>query len=265
VTLTWNAANPNGSPVTTYQLSVNGGGWENVGAGTSTTRTGLANSTTYSFQVRAVNDVAPGAGSNVVQARTPGEPGQVGGVNASAPARHQVHVTWSAPPDNGKPITSYRVDIEPGGHADVGDRNHTFGGLADSTTYQVRVQACNSIGCGPWSGWVNQRTQDPPAPQVDVNWSKGASAQGQPGCGSSYCRWINMSASGLDPGQQYAVDCVAGGEQSGQPGRVGGTNYATAGPGGGLSVSNLCYFGWPNDTFWVTVGNHRSPPRQFGG
>ena len=79
----WNAANPNGDPISTYQLSVNGGGWENVGAGTATNRCGLANSTTYSFQVRAVNSVGPGAGSNVVQARTPGEPGQVGGLNVS--------------------------------------------------------------------------------------------------------------------------------------------------------------------------------------
>ena len=83
VRVDWNAANPNGDPISTYQLSVNGGGWENVGAGTATNRCGLANSTTYSFQVRAVNSVGPGAGSNVVQARTPGEPGQVGGLNVS--------------------------------------------------------------------------------------------------------------------------------------------------------------------------------------
>ncbi|MET0577928.1 MAG: Ig-like domain-containing protein, partial [Ilumatobacteraceae bacterium] len=48
VDLAWNAANPNGSPITTYQLQVNGGTWENIGPGTSARRGGLANGTSYS-------------------------------------------------------------------------------------------------------------------------------------------------------------------------------------------------------------------------
>ena len=77
----WVAANPNGSPIVRYELSVNGGAWENVGNVLSTTRGGLANSTNYTFQVRAVNDVNAGAPSNTAGARTPGEPGQVGGLS----------------------------------------------------------------------------------------------------------------------------------------------------------------------------------------
>ena len=51
VTITWNRANDNGAAISGYQLSVNGGGWTDVGNGTSYTRTGLANGTEYSFQL----------------------------------------------------------------------------------------------------------------------------------------------------------------------------------------------------------------------
>ena len=121
-------------------------------------RCGLANSTTYTFQVRAVNSVGPGAGSNVVQARTPGEPAQVGGLSVSG-GRNRIDASWSAPNDNGKPITHYRVDRIPGGVSNENGRSTRSTGLPDDTRYEVRVQACNAIGCGRV-----ERDARPPAP-----------------------------------------------------------------------------------------------------
>ena len=151
-----------------------------------------------------MNDVNAGAPSNAVGARTPGEPGQVGGLSLNA-GNAQISASWSEPPNNGEPITSYHLDIDPGGDPSSGDRSYVFGGLNNGTQYGIRVQACNAVGCGAWSGF---QYATPRAP-VHVNWSKGASAQGQPNCGSSYCRWINVSGSGLTPGRTYSVQCYS--------------------------------------------------------
>ncbi len=254
VTVSWSGANPNGSPITTYQLSVNGGGWENVGGGTSTTRTGLANGTTYSFQVRAVNDVGPGAGSNVAQARTPGEPAQVGGLDVSSPGRGEIRATWSAPNDNGKPITRYEVNLSPGGVVNETGRSHTWTGLADDTRYTVQVRACNEVGCGAWSGAAAATT--PPRP-VDVDWRKDGSAVGQPGCSHSSCAWVSTTATGLNPGQTYTVTCHGSGQ-----GAYSATQRTA--DGSGRLTDRSCYFGYPAETFWMTVGPHESEHRVWG-
>ncbi len=264
VTVSWSAANPNGSPITTYQLSVNGGGWENVGAGTSTRRCGLANGTTYSFQVRAVNDVGPGGGSNVVQARTPGEPAQVGGLNVSSPGRGEIRATWSAPNDNGKPITYYDAVIESVGSGGTGapDRvtgtSRTWGGLADDATYRVRVRACNEIGCGAWSGWENATTPPPPNPPREVTWSSYGSAQGQPGCGTSGCRYVRAVGRNFQPGNDVTVTCH-GGVQGGFSSTV-----RQADSNGVVVDDPACYFGY-NEQFWITMNGVESDHRMWPG
>ena len=211
VTVRWNAANANGSPITTYQMSVNGGGWESVGTGTATTRGGLANSTTYTFQVRAVNDVGVGPGcSPTVQARTPGEPNQVGGLSVSGGDR-RISASWSAPNDNGKPIQHYRVEMGPASGGlfsidQVNDRSQAWTGLEYGTRYSVRVQACNEVGCGPWSGW-EFATTDPRPEQREVTWSSYGSAQGQPNCSTSGCRYVRARGTGFEPGNNVTVTC----------------------------------------------------------
>jgi hypothetical protein len=258
VYLEWNRPNDNGSPITHYELSVNGGAWENVGNTNFTTRTGLANSTNYSFQVRAVNDVAPGTAANSVNATTPGPPSQVGGLSLNA-GDARISASWSQPADNGKPITSYHLDIDPGGDPTTSGRSFVFDGLTNNQRYGVRVQACNDVGCGPWSAF-EYATPDRP---VSVNWSKGRSAQGEDGCSSQYCRWINVTATGLTPGQRYAITCWD--NVAGRADRF--TSYATAqGNNGDLSAGDVCYFGYPDRTFWVRLepGGHEGPHRQFG-
>ena len=77
---------PTAARSTQYQISVNGS-VEGVGLATSMRRAGLADSTTYSFTVRACNDVACGAWSPARQATTNGPPNQQNAPNMLGPGR----------------------------------------------------------------------------------------------------------------------------------------------------------------------------------
>jgi hypothetical protein len=256
VYLEWDRPNDNGSPIVRYELSVNSGAWENVGNTNSWTRTGLANSTTYSFQVRAVNDVGAGTPANTATATTPGPPNQVGGLSLN-PGNARISASWSAPGDNGKPITYYHLDIDPGGDPTTGARSYVFEGLNNGTRYGVRVQACNDVGCGPWSGFEYATPEAP----VNISWSKGRSAKGEPNCSTDPCRWINVSGTGL-PAGNYSVQCY----ENVAPGPVGSPNSTSVGSDGRLNVNDVCYYGYPDRTFWVRVspGGYESAHRQFG-
>lgn len=251
VTVHWNAADPNGSPITAYQLSVNGGGWADVGTGSSTRRCGLSDGTSYTFQVRAVNDVGAGPASSSITARTPGAPGQVGGLSVGAPSRGTIRATWSAPNDNGKPIQRYEVQRDPGGTSNTQARSREWTGLPDDTRYRVRVRACNEVGCGAWSGWDAATT--PSAPRT-INVSRGASAVGRPGCSHSSCAYVHVSATGMAPNTRYQVDCFS--SNGGQFDT--GNSYLTSNGNGRIDQDASCYFGFPGETVWVTLNGIRS-------
>jgi hypothetical protein len=251
VTVSWGAACPNGSAITQYQLATNGQ-WQNVGTGTSYTRTGLADGTTYSFQVRAVNDVGTGPGGNTVNARTPGPPNQVGGLDVAGGDR-RITATWSAPNDNGKPITHYRVD-GPGGVVQETGRSHTWTGLDYETSYSVRVQACNEVGCGEWSATRSATTE--PAPRT-ITVSRGRSAVGQPGCGTPDCAFFHINASGMAPNTNYQVNCY-GDDGSGMRQFDTGTSYVSSGSAGNINQDASCYWGYGGQPVYATLNGIRS-------
>ena len=242
-TVSWAAPGNQGCAITGYTISTNHGQSMNVGGGsTSATFGGLANGTSYTFTVAAVNEVGPGAASAPSNAVTPagppcapqiigGHPGHGSGdghvdrrlqqrqrhhhvpavrqrrwlgerrhrhcrrtapgwptarrtrsrcapstTSAPAPAatpsrparpasrprsagstsaagRRQIAASWSAPNDNGKPITRYEVDIAAGRHRRRRDRPlaHVHRARRVQHAYDVRVRACNEVGCGAWS------------------------------------------------------------------------------------------------------------------
>jgi len=115
ISLSWGSANRNGGTVSRYEISNNGGAsWRSAGLALSYVWAGLANSTTYSFRARAVNEIGPGAGSNVIGARTWGPPGQVPTPSASA-GNGTVSVSWSAAAANGTAVDQYQVDVSNAG------------------------------------------------------------------------------------------------------------------------------------------------------
>ena len=85
---------------------------------------------------------------------------------AAAPGDGQATVSWTAPPDNGSPITGYTVTPYAGATALTPKQvtgtppatSTTIGGLTNGTAYTFTVKATNAIGTGPASGASNAVT-----------------------------------------------------------------------------------------------------------
>lgn len=123
----------------------------------------------------------------------------------------QVHWTWSAPNDNGRPINRYEVNFDGTGFKSVGltrQYNHAGGGWSQRHTLAVR--ACNGTDgikdCGQSDSAVATSGADPTPPltQVRVKQSDNNSCPGKPGvpdrynaatrsCGGSDANWVSYS------------------------------------------------------------------------
>ena len=177
VNLRWTApSSDSGSPITGYAITfsparASDGSTESAGSGTSMSATinGLANGTTYSFTVSALNS----AGRGPAGPPASGTPFTVPGAPASVQAKASnaaALVTWTPPGSNGgQGITSYTITASPGGaQLSVGApaTQSGFPGLTNGTTYTFAVTAANGAGSGPAasSNAVTPAAPLPPAP-----------------------------------------------------------------------------------------------------
>ena len=156
-----------------------------VGNVTSTTITGLTNSTTYTFKVAAKNAVGTGTQSTASNAVTPAMvPGAPTGVAATA-GDASAGVSWTAPGSNGgSAITQYVVTPYIGAVAQtattVGNvTSTTITGLTNNTTYTFKIAAKNAVGTGTQSTASNAVT--PLATGGGGSGGGGAAAVGRPG------------------------------------------------------------------------------------
>ena len=229
--VSWTAPNNNGSAITSYTVTASPGGQTSTvgGGSTSTTVGGLANGTSYTFTVRAANDVGtsdPSAPSNAVTpATTPGVPAGVTATRGNASA----NVSWSAPSSNGgSAITGYTVTASPGGQTatTTGATATVVSGLTNGTSYTFTVRATNSVGTGSPSSPSNAVTPAtvPGAPtnvvatrgnaEASITWTAPASN------GGSAITGYTVTAS---PGGQTAT--TAGATNAVVTGLTNGTSY----------------------------------------
>ena len=157
VALSWSTPSSNGgSAITDYvvQYEVTGSGlWsifaDGVSTATSATVTGLANGTSYDFEVAAVNANGQGTMSGTVTSTPKTVPGAPTGVSAS-PGNTQAIVSFTAPVSNGgATITSYTVTSSPGSITASGSVSPiVITGLTNGTPYTFTVTATNAAGTG---------------------------------------------------------------------------------------------------------------------
>jgi len=156
--LTWTAARPHNSPLTSYILS------RNLPDMSYSITTGLTASnlsfsipdlsynTSYQFQVYATNGIGAGPTASINSFRltnsAPAAPTQVSA--SSVPGSTYASVFFVPGSDHGSPITSYTVSTIPtGGDISGSVSPVSYGPLSFDISYQFLVKATNALGPGP--------------------------------------------------------------------------------------------------------------------
>ena len=206
VRVRWAAADDNGSPITGYQIQVNGGAWTDVGNVTQVTRTEGSDGATYSYRVRAVNSVGAGAQSNQVSVTTWSLPGTPN-VSSSRNGDRAIRSTWGNPSNGGTAFTGQQIWFGTGGcpgsgsGVSVGTTSYNRSGLSYDTTYRTCVRYRNDVGWGNW-GSDTATTNSPPRPSVTA--IKGATYYGTNGtCGPGDCAYIDFRMENFAPNRTY--------------------------------------------------------------
>jgi hypothetical protein len=142
VVLSWPSPAANGAPILDYQVAADG--VSQTCPTTTCTIEGLRNGTTYLFTVTARNEVGESPRSPASGPARPDNQPDPPAAPTTTFGDGSLDVAWVAPRNTGSPITHYEVELSPGGGAvNVNGTNHTFTGLTNGQSYQVRIRAFN--------------------------------------------------------------------------------------------------------------------------
>jgi titin len=144
----------NGSAITNYKYSINGGAFTLFSPAQTTspiTIGTLTNGTAYSIQIAPVNSVGTGPASSTVTTivGTPTSPTNLVGV----PSATSVSITFTGSSDNGSAIITYAYSIN-GGMSFIPTHPNTttspviIAGLTPGTSYNIQLAATNAYGLG---------------------------------------------------------------------------------------------------------------------
>ena len=190
VTLSWGTPNDGGSPITEYQYQQieSGESWGSTWisipdsgvSGTNKTSykvPDLTVGTTYTFRLRAVNEVGEGSpgsheASILVPTTVPNPPENL----KATPSDSKFFLTWDPPSDGGSPITEYRMQRKNGNQSwgnwwsipDSGvgeDSEKSFSpssNINNGAVYKVRLRAVNSNGQSANSAEISVTPGTPP-------------------------------------------------------------------------------------------------------
>jgi len=165
--VTFSAPTSNGSPITGYRLYDATGTKVADCSSTVCVVSGLTVGRSYTYTVTAVNAIGESAHSASSSVSISGAPSQPAQPSATA-GNTTIDVSWTAPADNGSPITGYTVTATTangpaGSCSTTGATSCTISGLRNGQNYTVTVVARNANGDSPASSGA-QAT--PTAPRV---------------------------------------------------------------------------------------------------
>jgi hypothetical protein len=229
-------ADNGGSPITSYTATCSGSGapGTNAGAASPVTVTGLTNGASYTCTVTATNSFGTSPPSpptaTVVPAPVPDAPPQP---NVS-PNTGSITVSFSAPADNGNPITEYTATCvssdggAPGARSGAGSPI-TVIGLSEARTYTCSVTATSAVGTGPPSPpSVPAIPTTPPAAPI--------LRAAAPRNGSAIVSFTPNRNGGVDT--SFVVACAS--SNSGAPGLISGAGSPVIVPGLSNGKSYQC-------------------------
>ena len=233
-TVSWTAPSAEGSPITGYTVSDGVGDTCSTpdGSTTSCTVSGLTNGESYSFTVTATNADGTGAASAASTGVTPSTvPDAPTGVSATG-GHASATVSWTAPSDEGSPITGYTASDGVGQTCSTSGTSCTVAGLTNGHSYTFTVTATNADGTGAASAASTSVTPStvPDAPtgvsaapgnrSATVSWTA-PSAEGSPITGYSVSDGVgdtcstpdgsttSCTVSGLTNGESYSFTVTA--------------------------------------------------------
>ncbi|HLS24495.1 MAG TPA: Ig-like domain-containing protein [Beutenbergiaceae bacterium] len=151
----WSEPDNNGDAIARYHLYMYKDGQQQpvitVDGSTRQRTVTVENAHDYEFTVVAENragtsDTSPRS----APVRSFGAPGRTTGVSASATGDNgQATIDYTAPDDNGQPISRYEYRLGSGSPQAL-PSNGRISGLTNGQSYTVQVRACNTY-CGQWS------------------------------------------------------------------------------------------------------------------
>ncbi|WP_313813297.1 Ig-like domain-containing protein [Glutamicibacter sp.] len=249
IQLNFTAPGANGSTITGYQYSMDGGGWNSVGGPGSAIEAG-ANGTAHSFRVRALNAAGPAEPSAVSNSTSPYGPLRDNANISSSKGDQSVSFTWNknAGADNGRKITR-KVDIN--GSGTKNDGSQTQNNIGYSASRTLTITATDSEG--QKKSWSKTETSKP-KPAREVILKRGPYSTKY--CGTTNCYQFDVTIKNFEPGRSYEIRCRN--QNAGSFSDVYSRKISTDGNGNGHSVptcENQSGYAMP---VWVIVDGTES-------
>ncbi len=150
VSVSFTAPANNGSTITTYKYSLNGGSYVNVSsAAIPVVITGLTAGQTYSITIKATNGVGDSVASSAYTSPTVATTADAPTISSITTGLKQLVVAFTAPANTGyTSITDYKYSLNGGAYVSMGTTTspYTITSLVGGTSYTVAIKATNIAG-----------------------------------------------------------------------------------------------------------------------